>query len=76
MCCGATNTVSRRECKSSRERPHNDRAAVWHVLAVYDLESGKESPDSPVGELSNNPVGDVGFGHVDDGAHKGVESSV
>ena len=46
---------------------HDDRAAVWHVFAVDDLESSEECPDPPVGEPSNNPMGDVGFSHVDDG---------
>ena len=62
--------VSWWEGKSSWEHPHNNRAVVWHVLAVDDLESGEEGPDSPVGEPSYNPVGDVGFGHVDDGARQ------
>ena len=64
--------VSLREGKSSGGHPHDDRAAVWHVLAIDDLESGEEGPDSPVGEPSNNPMGDVGFGHVDDGTRQGA----
>lgn len=60
--------VSLREGESLSQHPHDDRAVLWHVLAVDDLESGEECPDPPLGKLSNNLVGDVDFGHVDDGA--------
>jgi hypothetical protein len=65
-------TVSLREGELLSQHPHDDRAAAWHVFTVDDLDSSEECPDSPVGEPSNNPVGDVGFSHVDDGTCQGV----
>lgn len=64
--------MSLRKGESLSRHPHDDRAAVWHVFAVEDLDSSEECPDSPVSESSNNPMGDVGFGHVDDGTCQGV----
>jgi len=64
--------VSRRGLESLRGHPHDDGTVVWHIFAVDDLESGEEGPDSPVGESSYNPMGDVGLGHVDDGTGQGV----
>jgi hypothetical protein len=51
------------EGKSLTSNSHDDGTAIWHILAIDDLESGEESPHTPVGELSNDPVGDVGFSH-------------
>ena len=68
--------ISRREGNHKGGRPHDDWAVVWHVLAIDYLESGEESPHSPVGEPPYDPMGDVGFSHVGDGAGQGELSEL
>ena len=76
--CGAVSIrcVSQRGGKSSGVHPHNDRAVAWHVLAIENPKSSEECPHSPVSEPSYDPMGDVGFSHVDDGARQATWQAV